>query len=327
MEEKIDYVSQKYPDEELRTIDWYHNKLNSRYAEIDRLLEVITTQDKEIEHKKKLVKELTNKISLIPTSNNNDAYNQQDQKVKDKTKERLEKLVQKAEDDVVYRRIKNNCSRELEAEGLSKFVSTRDYPKDEASTKFYEKIDEDQDKENSRTRNAKLTPQKTVAYFITLRPEEGLFSPVELISAFKSAFHLKTRSKPLEAVEWCVFVIEQVGVTEKDMGKGPHIHCLLKLQKKDAEGKTIQTAQPAKMVPFIKDKFQRFITKTPEALDIVAVSEKSIPNKIAYMAGDKDPEKMPAVEMDDIWREQNKMDPFYGSSNWQEIVDQYLPPQ
>jgi len=154
--------------------------------------------------------------------------------------------------------------------------------------------------------NLKLTPLSTHALMVTFSPdpEHSQLSVPELkILAHKLC-------KPLSGITNTIYALEQRGSTEDEIGIGPHFHALLLLDKSNQNGEV------TRVVKRIVSLLGKYRTKTDHFLDIKRVSAAKIEEKILYISGKKwDKEKQSKINMDEIWRQEHHLEPFYSNFN------------
>lgn len=148
--------------------------------------------------------------------------------------------------------------------------------------------------------NNRLSPQDTIGLMVTFSPDDTLnFTAGRLCEL---AFQL---CKPSLATIYTAFVVEQRGETPEEMGLGPHIHILLKLNKGQ------QSGERARVVDRIRRKLQKYRTTSDHFLDIKFVSEKKWADKVNYCMGDKNDDKCPKLSIDRMWRDDLNLQHFY----------------
>lgn len=136
----------------------------------------------------------------------------------------------------------------------------------------------------------KLSPQKTVAFLVTFRPEDEIGATIDWLQ-LKDWF-----LKPRKGIKKVYICLEQASPDPEQI-YGVHIHAVLILNKEDPSGEVSRVAR------LIVDKLKAYKTKTTKFLDIKRVSQDSLEDKINYVKGDKYlAEKAPAMQVTDEWR-------------------------
>lgn len=155
------------------------------------------------------------------------------------------------------------------------------------------------DSNNRYQSNIQLTPQKTVALFVTFAPEDDAVRDWSKI--------IKKVIKPNKGVKKIYAVIEQ---RSEDLEcpdiHGIHMHILYVLDKDDQNG---QLARQAKRV---RSMLEQYRTQTDHFLDIKRVSQEKLDDKISYIYGKKtDETKHAKLLVDTAWREQMRYPQYW----------------
>lgn len=136
--------------------------------------------------------------------------------------------------------------------------------------------------------NLKLTPQNTIALFVTFAPEDGVVQDWPKL--------MMKLIKPRAGALTQVAVIEQRSVNPEEI-YGIHCHLLIHLDKDE------QSGECSRMARTIVRILEPYKTKTPKFLDIKRVSEDTLASKIDYIYGRKyDKSKLLTVAVDKEWR-------------------------
>lgn len=105
----------------------------------------------------------------------------------------------------------------------------------------------------------------------------------------------------------CEYVYEQRGSTEFELGKGKHVHILVKQRGDCHDGQFKQNT---------RNTFKSLVGNPQTHVDIRAVKEAYVSDKRDYMRGQKTGEgKQEKVEMDKIYRAQNNLEEYYTHNN------------
>lgn len=170
---------------------------------------------------------------------------------------------------------------------------TGDKELDDKIKKLYEK------KTNGKNKRGKYL-DKTICYFVTIKPKNCTVDSLKKIIEF-----IKTNSVA-NSPKLLYYVFEQRGETEKNMGTGGHIHCLVS-----------NTCKPS-LVKRCIFRASSKINKTEKCvgdescIHVVSVESSShLNNAINYMNGEKKPEKKQKCEINKIWRKSNNLMDFY----------------
>lgn len=143
----------------------------------------------------------------------------------------------------------------------------------------------------------KLSAQNTIALFVTLSPEPGTVTPIELLASFE-----KMLGKDKQGIAQSYWSIENEGTN----GPHPHIHSLIYLDKTKPSG------ERGKVRAMIKRHLEKYKTKTEHYLQIKPVSEAKVKDKLDYVMGNKrEKVKMEFVEKDRQWRKDNNYQELY----------------
>lgn len=124
--------------------------------------------------------------------------------------------------------------------------------------------------------------------------------------------------------KWVVdymYVVEQRGIVESEMGKGHHYHLLIWRE----DGK-----KPSEIVREIRNTCKTICSvDNPSILNIKNCKDEDIPKRVGYMIGDKsvrdDPTKADKQSIDVVWREKNNLEKYY-SHNDKESYLRYIKP-
>lgn len=136
-------------------------------------------------------------------------------------------------------------------------------------------------------------------YFVTVNCK----SDVQLHELFKKVSKYVNRKFVQEAE----YVFEQRGSNELEMGKGLHVHILVKQRGDCHDGQFKQNT---------RNTFKGLVGNPQTHVDIRAVKEAYVSDKRDYMRGQKTGEgKAEKVEMDRIYREQNNIQEYYTHIN------------
>lgn len=148
----------------------------------------------------------------------------------------------------------------------------------------------------------KTSAKDTIGLFITLSPEPGTATADEMLASLDKMF-----GKPKKGINASMWCVEQSGTVEKgNVGYHPHVHALILLNKND------QSGERAKAKAMVVRNLKKYKTKSDAYLDVKAVSEGKLDDKIAYIMGKKtDKSKQPQVDADVIWRSENGYESVY----------------
>lgn len=144
--------------------------------------------------------------------------------------------------------------------------------------------------------------------FITINPR-----PDVSVSESKSVVAKVVKKK------WILdylYVIEQRGTTEEDMGKGHHYHMLIWRQ----EGK-----KPSEIVREIRNTCKSVCSvDNPSILNIKNCKSEDIPKRVGYMLGHKsvrdDPTKADKQSVDTVWRQKNNFEDCYSLNDKESYI-------
>lgn len=199
-------------------------------------------------------------------------------------------LSDKARDTIIQKKMQDLFKNELKRMSLREFCG-RYVPSSTLNSLALDKFEEIEDKDQFGTKIAK---KDIIGFFVTISP------PLESVSAFKLVNDAKKKYfKESEAFSEVFFVIEQGSETLELMGKHPHLHILLKLNKDSST----EQSQPSKARKRIENHWKEYISDGQHAVDICPVSANTWPKKLKYIYGDKDDSKKAQVEVDQQWRE------------------------
>lgn len=131
-------------------------------------------------------------------------------------------------------------------------------------------------------------------YFITLNPKQDCeFEP------FKDAVG------DISCWSWvdkCLWVFEQRGSTEEEMGKGFHAHVLI----------SNYNIEKGKLKTQIRNKFKKFCLDIESCINIQQKKREWLNDKLEYIMGKKlDEGKPEKQEIDTLWREKMNLKQFY----------------
>lgn len=198
--------------------------------------------------------------------------------------------------DALQKRMRNLISRDGYVNAFTSSLIGHGCPDDDPILRDLAELDQMEEQKEW----GKLTPQQTVALFVTLSPEPGSTTAHDIINAMSKLI------KPSAGLLYGIFNIEQNG-TSDNLGHHPHSHCLLVLDKSN------QSGERSKMKAKVERNLKRFKTKSDAYLQVKSVSAKGLQSKIDYVLGNKvDPVKRDAVALDRVWREQEGFQDIYG---------------
>lgn len=136
-------------------------------------------------------------------------------------------------------------------------------------------------------------------YWVTLNVAPGV-----LLDDVKSKVRKFVNRKMCASTEW---VYEQRGSTEDEMGKGLHVHML------------VRPAKPIGLTQFRRNTVSTFKTLVgnEKAVDVRPCKAQSdVDKRRKYMSGEKDdPEKMKKCAVDKMWRSKNNLSDMYKHEN------------
>ena len=106
-----------------------------------------------------------------------------------------------------------------------------------------------------------------------------------------------------------LYVFEQRGVSEDEIGKGFHAHALVKRNL---------NYKPSKIKELTKNSFKNVCNvQNPACLNIKWISSNYVLDKQGYLLGEKSDEGKPEKQdIDKVWRLQKGLQPFYKSSTF-----------
>lgn len=139
-------------------------------------------------------------------------------------------------------------------------------------------------------KRGKYKKQKTIDYlFVTINPIECEITELKNIIERLDNKEIKI----------CSYIFEQRGETDDEIGKGKHIHMLIKKRNS---------------ISYYKRRILSMLRKTElieyqESINIIEVTNKE--GIDYYMQGKKAPEKLTKMKYTKIWREQNKLKDIY----------------
>ena len=143
--------------------------------------------------------------------------------------------------------------------------------------------------------DSKLSPQETVALFVTLSPEP------DIVNAYGILEYMK-RIAVKKGVSSMIWSVENYGVQSEHV----HCHAVIVLDK------TTQNGQRNRMKNTIVNVCKKLKTKSDAYLDIKPVSEKKLKDKVAYVKGEKvDQLKLQGVMKDKEWRKGLGLKDYY----------------
>lgn len=136
-------------------------------------------------------------------------------------------------------------------------------------------------------------------YWVTLNVAPGV-----LLDDVQSKVRKFVNRKMCATTEW---VYEQRGATEDEMGKGLHVHML------------VRPAKPIGLTQFRRNTVSTFKTLVgnEKAVDVRPCKAQSdVEKRRKYMSGEKDdPEKMKKCAVDKMWRSKNNLSDMYKHEN------------
>lgn len=178
---------------------------------------------------------------------------------------------------------------------------------DKVPTEQFNKIVEDCTALDEKAQ--KLSSQKTTALFVTV---SGQNHTVDDLDACAKKFR-----KPLKGAKWTMYTLEQCGgVDDKPLGHRPHLHMLIVLDK------SVQQGEPARMERTVKGAFHR-LSEGSHTLQVKRIgTEDTIMSKIRYLKGEKDDKRKHAMsKQDEVWRDKNNIEPWYGTVDENDFED------
>lgn len=204
--------------------------------------------------------------------------------------------------DVTVKELK----RRAQQEGIVSLLEKRFPDMLPSDRQFFSDIDQ-----LAQTRKwGKLSAKDTVALFVTFSPEPGTItgSQIQLL-----IFPWLTKNH--KGISSWIYCVEQSGtLQEQNEGYHPHAHILLQLNKSH------QCGEREKVRDRIVSKFSSFRTKSDNFLQIKAVSQNKLEDKIGYIKGIKYEEKTSQLEADRVWRKKlNLLDYYESRSSLAEI--------
>lgn len=213
----------------------------------------------------------------------------------DKELDVLEKCYQAALRKDLESRYRVLIKKKVETEGAVSFYKSvfRNLPDGHSRVLDLEELDEI---ENSKGIRGKLSSDQTCGLFVTLSPEPGTVTAIELVMLLKKVF-MKTK-KGISAAAWSI---------EKHGKKSDHVHAHILI----LTDRFNQSSELGKMKRWLQGRFSSLKTKTDAYLDIKKVSSSKWQDQCKYIIGEKDDEKMEGVEKDRIWREEEGIEQFY----------------
>lgn len=240
---------------------------------------------------------------LTEQSEQSEQSEQPEQPSIDSTK--INNIDSKSFDKAVSDHITKLYKQEIKRYGIAETI--RRYKPSNADSFFLNIYQEIEDKEIF---SGKISKKDTVGFFITISPPLRDGHPImnDHLLLEKARKHYMKNTDPFTERH---FVIEQSGETEDQIGRHPHLHILLRLNKSN------QSGEPLRAYKTIERHWKDFISLGKFCVDIKHVSEVTYAKKLEYMQGKKDEDKLEKVKMDKIWRERNGYLPVYS----------YLPPK
>jgi hypothetical protein len=196
---------------------------------------------------------------------------------------------------VFHKEVQKDVERRVQRDGFSQLATALNIPMSPTSTRLLQAQDERV--YMSTVSNRKLSPQLTVAFFVTFSPDDShgfTFQSMRLLA-------VKLSKQSLRA-QYTFFCIEQRGEDDVTAGTGVHFHMLIKLNKEH------QSGEPGKVRRWLDQKLSKYRTTTTAYLDVKQVSQSQLAEKIGYIFGEKDQDKQLKTKWDNHCRDLANMD-------------------
>lgn len=151
---------------------------------------------------------------------------------------------------------------------------------------------------------------KTLNYWITVNPPEE----TTLEEMLKHTNRFINRA----IVEEYMYVVEQRGAIESEIGKGKHIHLYFKIKEETYE-------PPSKIIKYLKSSYKKLLNVETKALWIQPLKQEYVIDKVNYMI-DKNidgqyEDKKEKQQMDKIFRENNNLLNYYTSIDAEKLLN------
>lgn len=155
-----------------------------------------------------------------------------------------------------------------------------------------------------KMKNTVVRQAKSLYYWITINPEEK----IELKKLLKAVERLVNRA----FIEEYMYVVEQRGAIEEEIGKGKHIHLYFKISEEKYQ-------PPSKIIDRMKNTLKDVVNVETKALWIQILKPEYVKDKVNYMI-DKNidgqhEDKEEKQQMDKIFRENNNLLNYYTNIN------------
>lgn len=145
---------------------------------------------------------------------------------------------------------------------------------------------------------------KTLNYWITVNPPDE----TTLEDMLKHTNRFINRA----LIEEYMYVVEQRGAIEEEIGKGKHIHLYFKIKEETYE-------PPSKIIKYLKSTYKKLLNVETKALWIQPLKQEYVKDKVNYMI-DKNidgehEDKKEKQQMDKKFRENNNLLNYYTNIN------------
>lgn len=164
--------------------------------------------------------------------------------------------------------------------------------------KLMEMVKQEIDSNNVKIKQMTAKKNNNGYLFVTINPKKE----IKLDRFLTIIKKLSSRA----FVDEYMYVIEQRGSDEKEIGKGIHCHILI---KRDLNYK------PSKCCKYLKNGCKKIVgnIQNDHQVNIKIIGEDFAKDKIEYMVGEKTGEgKDKKQQMDKIFRKNNKLEKYYG---------------
>lgn len=156
--------------------------------------------------------------------------------------------------------------------------------------------------------SVKIKRESSRYLFITINPH-NMANDKAFMSASEKAFKKSW-------IKSFLYVIEQRGETEEELGKGFHLHAIV-----DKGDYRLSHA----IREFASTYGKYCDVNNPHCFNIVYCAEGHIPRRMNYILGKKNDEaKWKKQEMDIIYRKENGFKPYYGNKEYFEDINDYV---